>query len=92
MPPVPYTLFLRREASECFRSVRGAERHLLERFFDALQDRPGQPGDAYTRDEVGRRLEIKYLGRFRVIYWTDEGAKEVKVLKLEALTGRQSHV
>ena len=83
--PSAYTLLLRREAVDFFRSLRGFERQQFERFFDALQDRPGQPADAYTRDELGRRLEIKYVGRFRVVYWVDHAGKEVKVVKLELL-------
>ena len=83
--PSAYTLVLRREAVDLFRSLRGSERQQMERFFDALQERPGQPADAYTRDEVGRRLEIRYVGRFRVVYWTDHAGKEVKVVKLESL-------
>ena len=83
--PSAYTLVLRREAVDVFRSLRGFERQQFERFFDALQDRPGEPADAYTRDELGRRLEIRYVGRFRVVYWTDHAEKEVKVVKLELL-------
>ena len=83
--PSAYTLVLRREAVDVFRSLRGSERQQFERFFGALQDRPGQPADAYTRDELGRRLEIKYIGRFRVVYWIDHAGNEVKVVKLELL-------
>ena len=64
----------------------GEERRRLEQFFDALQERPGQLGDAYLRDHEGRRVEVKYVGRFRVVYWVDHAVKEVKVLKLEPLT------
>ena len=83
--PSAYTLLLRREAVDVFRSLRGSERQQFERFFDALQDRPGQAADAYTRDESGRRLESKYVGRFRVVYWIDHAGNEVKVVKLELL-------
>jgi len=84
--PSDYTLFLRVEAVQMFRSLRGEERRRLEQFFDALQERPGQLGDAYLRDHEGRRVEVKYVGRFRVVYWVDHAVKEVKVLKLEPLT------
>ena len=62
--PSAYTLLLRRETVDVLRSLHGFERQQFERFFDALQDRPGQPADAYTRDEVRRRLEIKYVAPF----------------------------
>jgi len=84
--PSDYTLFLRVEAGRAFQSLRGEERRRLEQFFDALQERPGQLGDAYLRDHGGRRVEVKYVGRFRVVYWVDHAVKEVKVLKLEPLT------
>jgi len=42
-------------------------------------------GDSYMRDDVGRRVEVKYVGRLRGVYWVDHASKEVKVLKLEPL-------
>ncbi len=53
--PSSYTLVLRREAVDLFRSLRGSERQQMERFFDALQDE----GKIPDRDSEQRRQQQK---------------------------------
>jgi hypothetical protein len=80
-----YVLFLRAEAALFYRSLRRTESYALERFFDSLESYPHLKGETTERDEVGRAVEVKFIGRLKVVYWADHAVKEVKILRLERL-------
>ena len=46
---------------------------------------PHLKGETTERDEVGRTVEVKFVAKFKVIYWADHAVKEIKVLRLERL-------
>ena len=83
--PQEYILFLRFEVASFYRSLRRPEKDHLEPFFDLLESYPHFIGEATERDEIGRTVEVKFVAKFKVIYWTDHAVKEVKVLRLERL-------
>jgi hypothetical protein len=76
----PYRIFVRMEAAEVLRSIRGIQRASLVAFIGSLTTEPDTRGDYSERDETGRDLEIKVVGSFAVTYWTDHAATEVKVV------------
>ena len=81
-----YVLCVRSEAVEFYRSLRRSEKDALARFF--LEHYPPLKGETTERDDIGRTVEVKFVGKFKVVYWADHPAKEVKVLKLERLPKR----
>ncbi len=76
----PYRIFVRMEAAEILRTIRGIQRTSVVAFIDSLSGDPNRIGDYSERDETDRHLEIKVIGSFAISYWTDHAAKEVKVL------------
>ena len=83
-----YTLFLQLEAVSVLRSLRPPERTLLEAHFNQLENFPNLKGEATARDIIGRVVQVKFVSKFRIVYWADHAVKEIKVLKLERLPRR----
>jgi hypothetical protein len=86
--PAAYVLFMRLEAVSLYKSLRRPEKETLERFFDFLERYPDFKGETTERDEAGRAVEVKFVGKFKVVYWPDHAVKEIKVLKVERLPRR----
>ncbi|MBM3834298.1 MAG: hypothetical protein FJ403_13725 [Verrucomicrobia bacterium] len=84
--PQKYAVFPRFEAAALYRSLRWPERDQLERFLDALQSYPFIEGETTERDAAGRTVAVKFLGKFKIVYWADHSVKEIKVLRLERLS------
>ena len=82
---VEYVLFMRSEAVEFYRSLRRTEKDSLASFFDLLENYPTLKGETTERDDLGRIVEVKFTGKFKVVYWADHPVKEIKVLKLDRL-------
>ena len=80
---MPYTTFLVREAADALRTLRSTERDQVIRLLDFLEEFPSTKGDTFEQDSVGRRLEVKILGRIKAVYWPDHAVKEVKVLQIK---------
>jgi len=59
------------------------ERALILAFLDQLQFNPNRPGDYEETDSVGRRIQIKIIGKYALTYWADHAVKEVKVTNIE---------
>jgi hypothetical protein len=53
------------------------------KFLEALADDPSKRGDYQERDDVGRAVQIKVVGKFALTYWADHAVKEIKVTKIE---------
>ncbi len=47
---------------------------------DELTRSPGRRGAEQVIDEAGRANEVVYTARFRVTYWADHAAKEVRIM------------
>ena len=82
---VEYALFMRSEAVELYRSLRRTEKDSLARFFDLLESYPTLKGETTEQDDVGRIVQVKFVGKFKVVYWPDHPVKEIKILRLERL-------
>jgi hypothetical protein len=83
-----YVLYIRSEAVASYRAARSSEKRSLERFFDFLEDNPFTKGEMIERDNVGRAVEVKFVSGYKIVYWADHPAKEVKILKLERVSRR----
>ena len=86
--PGDYTLFMQLDAVSLYRSLRHSEKAPLEAYFNHLENYPQLKGETTERDSIGRVVQVKFVGKFKVAYWADHAVKEIKVLKLERLPRR----
>ena len=75
----PYKIFLRLEAAEAIRVVRGVQQTQISAFIDSLGNDPSQVGDCTERDESDRQIEIKVIGQYAITFWADHAVKEIKI-------------
>ncbi len=75
----PYKIFLRLEAAEAIRVVRGVQQTQISAFIDSLGNAPSQVGDCTERDESDRQIEIKVIGQYAITFWADHAVKEIKI-------------
>lgn len=73
-----YKVFLRLEAMDALRSVKGIQRGRISQFIDSLSRDPTQIGDYSELDEAQRHIEVKIVGQFAITYWSDHAVREVK--------------
>ena len=52
----------------------------LLRFFDTLARNPGKQEIEAVTDDTGRRNEVAYSDHFRVVFWADHAAKEIRIM------------
>ena len=79
----PYRVFIAREVVESLRKLPLRQRQELTKFVESLEESPFQRGDYTERDDVGRPIEVRIMGRHAVCYWADHALKEVKVIDLK---------
>lgn len=79
---VRYAYTLHESAAASLLAARKAERSDLLRFIDALASTPSRREAETVLDELGRRNEVAYVGHFRVVYWADHAAKEVRIMDI----------
>lgn len=77
-----YEIFLRTEAVEALRAIRGANRRQVAAFIDSLSANPSTEGDYQMRDSANRDIQIKVLGEFAVTFWTDHAVREIKIIDI----------
>jgi hypothetical protein len=79
---VRYAYTLHESATVALLAASRAGRSELLRFFDVLSNSPSQREEEAVMDELGRRNEVAYVGHYRVVYWADHAAKEVRIIDL----------
>ncbi|MBI4028208.1 MAG: hypothetical protein HY360_24700 [Verrucomicrobia bacterium] len=52
-------------------------------FLRSLAANPYQKPDFKERDEIGRTVHLKVVGRFMVSYWLDHAVKELRIVHIE---------
>ncbi len=77
-----YEVYLRTEAFEFLRTVRGDERTRLLRFLHELAAQPYREGDFVERDVGGRDIQVLIFQRYAISFWSDHAVKEVKVIDI----------
>lgn len=80
----PYEIFLRSEAIESLRGIRGTPRKAIAGFIDSLALSPSSTGDYTVQDVTGRVIYIKVLGSHAVTFWADHAAKEIKITDIRS--------
>ncbi|MSU57896.1 MAG: hypothetical protein EXS35_06890 [Pedosphaera sp.] len=61
----------------------GSQRQLVMRFVRALADNPFTTGDFSEKDESGRTIQVKVVGRFAITFWANHADCEVKVTHIK---------
>jgi len=49
-----------------------------------LAEDPFRAGDYVERDDIGRPIQVKIIGRYAVFFWSDHPVKEVKIVDLKS--------
>ncbi len=80
----PYEIFLRSEAIEALREIRGSSRKLIGIFIDSLASDPSQSGDYTAQDSSGREISIKIPESYAVTFWADHPGKEIKITDIRS--------
>lgn len=75
-----YAYSWRERAALAILAADDDERRELVDVSEALTRSPGQRGAEQVSDEAGRTNEVIYTAHFRVTYWTDHAAKEVRIM------------
>ena len=57
----------------------GPQRRAVMDFVASLSSNPYSRGDFAEKDDVGRDVFVKVVGRFAITYWADHAVCEVKV-------------
>ena len=52
-------------------------------FIRTLGDNPNTGGDFSERDESGRTVQVKIIGRYAITFWADHPVCEVKVTHIK---------
>jgi hypothetical protein len=73
-----YDFALSSRAFHFLEKLKKAERHYLLRRFEALAADPQQEPDGFL-EIYPRPLSLKYVGVFRLSYWVDHPASEVRI-------------
>lgn len=81
--PADYTVFLAADAAQYLHGLKRDEREAVRRFLDLLELYPTMTGEGRERDALGRTVQVKLVGRIKIVYWSDHAVKEVKVLRIE---------
>lgn len=79
-----YEIFLRAEAIEALREIRGNPRGKIATFINSLASDPAFSGDYTVEDSTGRVICIKIVGSYAVTFWADHPAKEIKITDIRS--------
>ena len=56
---------------------------LITKWFEELATGPFRVGDYVERDNIGRPIQVKIIGRYAAFFWADHPVKEVKIVDLK---------
>jgi len=61
----------------------GSQRQQVMAFITSLANNPNCSGDFSEKDQVGRTVQVKIVGRFAITFWPDHSVSEVKVTHIK---------
>ena len=62
----------------------GAPREAVMQFIRSLAGNPNSAGDFTEKDNVGRTVQVKVIGRYAITFWPDHAAAEIKVTHIKS--------
>lgn len=78
----PYAVYIN-EAALAFALRSGSQHTMVMRFVASLAENPFAAGDFSEKDDAGRTVQVKVVGRFAVTFWADHAVSEVKVTHIK---------
>ena len=78
-----YRVFVAKEIISQLRGCKLAERRLITRIFNELEDDPYRTGDYTDLDEIGRDIQVVVVGRYALYFWSEHAVKEVKFIGMK---------
>jgi mRNA-degrading endonuclease RelE of RelBE toxin-antitoxin system len=80
-----WDLVLHEHAWNAAESLTSREKVQLKKGLRALAADALQDPDAERRSPVGHTYRVKYIGRFRIVYWPDAFTEEIRILEIETV-------
>ena len=80
-----YTYSLSQPALELFSRCTLRDRQRLLTIFEQLAENPFVEGEFACKDTTGREQQIVFRHKWRVVFWPDHFAAEVRISKIERL-------
>jgi hypothetical protein len=62
----------------------GAQREAVMKFIRFLADNPNTGGDFTEKDDTGRMVQVKVIGRQAVTFWADHAVSEIKITHIKS--------
>jgi hypothetical protein len=78
-----YAIYIN-EAALAFAPKSGVQRQRVMDFIRLLADNPDTPGDFSEKDNSGRTVQVKMIGRYALTYWADHPVSEIKVTHIKS--------
>ena len=78
----PYQVYINQEALDSAPRA-GPPRKAVMDFIRSLAGDPHCSGDFAEKDEVGRTVYVRIVGRYAVTFWPDHAVSEVKVTHIK---------
>jgi hypothetical protein len=63
----------------------GTQRESVMKFVRSLAGNPNIAGDFTEKDNGGRIVQVKVVGRYAVTFWADHAVSEIKVTHIRAI-------
>lgn len=76
---------IHQSALESMEGMKPGERHRVRRCIEQLLADPNQRPDAERRSPHERTVQVKYVGRYCVLYWLDSYVRELRVVEIEEM-------
>lgn len=79
----PYAVFIHEQALAATPHST-AQCEPLMKFVRSLAANPNTTGDFAERDNTGRTVQVKLVGRYAITFWADHAVSEVKVTHIKS--------
>ena len=77
-----YAIYIN-EGVLAFAPKSGLQRQRVMEFIRSLADNPNTLGDFSEKDDAGRVVQVKLVGRYALTYWADHAVSEIKVTHIK---------
>ena len=78
----PYAIYIN-EAALASAPQSGSQRQHVFKFVRSLAENPHSPGDFSEKDNDGRTIQVKVVGRYAVTFWADHAVSEIKITHIK---------
>lgn len=62
----------------------GVQREAVMRFIRSLAHNPNAAGDFIEKDQAGRVVQVRVIGRHAITFWADHAVSEIKVTHVKS--------